>query len=156
MSSDPAALNAEDLPVLRAEIDRIDSELVRLLNQRAQVATRVGAWKLARGEAIFVPHREHQVFQRIASLTQGPLSDESLQAIWREGILGWLRTRVPVPTTMQQTVVCAPMLAQPSNLRAIGSRCDTPPAAHIQRQAVAQYSCRWQCGPSPYGHASCS
>jgi len=74
----------DPLPDLRSAIDRLDQDLVRLLNERAAVARRIGEAKAAKGEAIFVPHRESDVFRRIQALNQGPLSEVSLQAIWRE------------------------------------------------------------------------
>ncbi len=74
----------DDLALYRAEIDGFDRELVRLLNLRAEVARKIGQAKLAQGETVFVPHREQAVFKKIAGLNQGPLSDASLRAIWRE------------------------------------------------------------------------
>jgi chorismate mutase/prephenate dehydratase len=73
-----------DLTEHRAAIDRLDRELVRLLNQRATHVQRIGAAKAAQGGAIFVPHRELEVFRRIEEANQGPLAQASLRAIWRE------------------------------------------------------------------------
>jgi chorismate mutase/prephenate dehydratase len=73
-----------DLSTLRQHIDRIDQDLVRLLNQRAALAQEVGKTKAHTGTPIFVPHREQEVFARLAKLNQGPLPDASLRAIWRE------------------------------------------------------------------------
>jgi chorismate mutase/prephenate dehydratase len=75
---------ASDLDGLRADIDRLDRQLVALLNERARVVQRIGQAKASSGGAVFVPHREQEVFRRIAGANQGPLPDRSLQAIWRE------------------------------------------------------------------------
>ncbi|MHC5068462.1 MAG: chorismate mutase, partial [Planctomycetota bacterium] len=72
----------------RQRIDEIDHELVALLNERARLAEQIGATKRAEGASIFVPHREQQVFERIAAANNGPLSDRSLNAIWREIMSG--------------------------------------------------------------------
>ncbi len=68
----------------RKRIDALDQELVRLLNERAAVARTIGESKRERGDAIFVPHREQEVFRRISGLNAGPLPETALRAIWRE------------------------------------------------------------------------
>jgi chorismate mutase/prephenate dehydratase len=75
---------ADDLSTQRARIDEIDRELVKLLSQRAQCAQRIGQAKATSGSAVFVPHREQEVFKKIASLNQGPMPEQALRAIWRE------------------------------------------------------------------------
>ena len=74
------------LDKLRKEIDRIDTKLVELLNERARVVVEIG--KLKKGGPIYVPDREKEVFAAIARLNQGPLPDRCLQAIWRELMSG--------------------------------------------------------------------
>jgi len=51
---------------VRADIDRIDGELLRLLNERARCAQKVGEIKAEHGEAghIYRPEREAQVLRR--------------------------------------------------------------------------------------------
>ncbi len=73
-----------DLGELRQQIDGIDQDLVRLLNQRAALAREVGKTKAHSGGPIFVPHREHEVFVKLGALNHGPLPDAALRAIWRE------------------------------------------------------------------------
>lgn len=68
----------------RQQIDAIDRQLVDLLNRRATCAQRIGAAKRERNEAIFVPHREQEVFDRLALINQGPMPLPALRAIWRE------------------------------------------------------------------------
>lgn len=75
---------SDELDVHRADIDRLDRELVTLLNQRARVVQAIGKAKRDSGHAIFVPDREHRVFERLAAANEGPLPDQALRAIWRE------------------------------------------------------------------------
>jgi chorismate mutase / prephenate dehydratase len=75
---------ADDVGDCRNRIDSLDQELVRLLNQRAELARKIGASKRERGESIFVPHREQAVFRKIAELNAGPMPEAALRAIWRE------------------------------------------------------------------------
>ena len=45
---------------------------------------RIGDIKLKAGEEIYAPHRERAVLQRICKSNRGPITDESLRAIYRE------------------------------------------------------------------------
>jgi len=44
----------------------------------------IGVIKVKAGEAIYVPHRERMVLQRVCKLNQGPMTETSLRAIYRE------------------------------------------------------------------------
>jgi chorismate mutase / prephenate dehydratase len=68
----------------RKAIDRLDAQIVALLNERTQHVLAIGELKLASGEEIYAPNREVAVLQRIARLNQGPITAESLRAIYRE------------------------------------------------------------------------
>jgi len=88
--SKPAADAARSgsLTGLRSQIDRIDRELVSLMNQRAEVARQIGHLKRSEGQATYDPSREELVLERVAAANGGPLSAECLKAIWRELISG--------------------------------------------------------------------
>ncbi|KAJ3066407.1 hypothetical protein HDU98_010308 [Podochytrium sp. JEL0797] len=84
-----------DLPSLRTKIDTLDSQLVDLLNERAQVSINIGLAKTSEGQAsdpkklklehIHQPARELKVYERVKKLNRsGPLKDESIEAIYRE------------------------------------------------------------------------
>ncbi len=73
-----------DLEKIRQEIDRVDAELVVLLNRRMELAVEAGRIKATAGLPTFHPEREQMVAQRISALNPGPLSGESLRAIYRE------------------------------------------------------------------------
>ena len=68
----------------RKAIDQLDAQIVRLLNERTKHVLGIGDIKLKAGEEIYVPHRELAVLQRICKLNAGPITDESLRAIFRE------------------------------------------------------------------------
>ncbi|MBI3881004.1 MAG: prephenate dehydratase [Verrucomicrobia bacterium] len=68
----------------RQAIDKLDAQLVKLLNERTKHVLEIGALKLKQGEEIYAPHREGQVLQRIARRNKGPITKESLKAIYRE------------------------------------------------------------------------
>jgi chorismate mutase/prephenate dehydratase len=68
----------------RNKIDQVDEKLVELLNERTRHALEIGKIKHKDGQGIYVPAREKEVLTRVARLSKGPLSKESLQAIYRE------------------------------------------------------------------------
>lgn len=70
----------------RQRIDTIDREIVRLLNERAEAAKEIGRAKDTHDRAIYVPDRERQVLERVASHSTGPLDSAALHAIYREVI----------------------------------------------------------------------
>jgi len=73
-----------NIPEHRKAIDRLDAQIVKLLNDRTRHVLEIGAIKIKAGEAIYAPHRERVVLQRVCKLNQGPITDESLRAIYRE------------------------------------------------------------------------
>src|SRR5436309_3294806 len=68
----------------RKAIDQLDARIIKLLNERTQHVLEIGAMKLDAGEEIYAPHRELAVLQRICKLNPGPITEESLRAIYRE------------------------------------------------------------------------
>lgn len=76
------------LEELRKKIDEIDTKLVELLNERAEVVVDVGKVKNKDDSPIYVPHREKAVLDKIKKINHGPLPDKCLEAIWREMMSG--------------------------------------------------------------------
>ena len=75
------------LESLRTQIDRVDTELLRLLNQRADLVVQVGDTKARNGHTNkYVPEREKRIFQRLAQLNDGPLRPQHVRTIFREVI----------------------------------------------------------------------
>jgi chorismate mutase/prephenate dehydratase len=58
---------SEKLNQYREQIDRLDDELLRLLNQRAALAQQIG--HLKDNEAVLRPEREAQVVRRRKTMT---------------------------------------------------------------------------------------
>lgn len=70
-----------ELQSLRDGIDRIDDELLRLINERATLARRIGEIKQG---TLYRPEREAQVLRRLAGMNPGPLPAGAVQRIARE------------------------------------------------------------------------
>jgi len=76
----------ESVDALRKKIDQIDEKVVRLLNDRASVALRIGHNKTLNNEAIYVPSREKEILHRVSQLSRGPLSEQAIRSVFREVI----------------------------------------------------------------------
>lgn len=73
-----------DLDNLRKQIDNLDNDIIKLLNNRISVVQKIGEAKKKSGSEIYVPARERAVFEKIKTLNKGPLPEESAHAIYRE------------------------------------------------------------------------
>lgn len=67
----------------RRTIDRLDRQLVILLNQRLRVALQVGKIKKRMGEKIYDPSREKEILTRLEVKNRGPLTNQDLIKIFR-------------------------------------------------------------------------
>jgi chorismate mutase/prephenate dehydratase len=76
------------LEELRKQIDKVDSKLIELLNERARIVIEVGKLKSKNAGPIYSPAREKEVLNKIARANKGPLPDKTLAAIWRELMSG--------------------------------------------------------------------
>jgi chorismate mutase len=81
-SSDPP-----DLASLRAEIDRIDTNLHDLLMQRAEVVARVAGLG-TKGAHPLRPGREARIICRLLARHRPPMSRQTVVRIWREVMSG--------------------------------------------------------------------
>jgi chorismate mutase len=67
----------------REQIDAVDSELLRLLNRRAELAIAVGTLKRRSSVPFCDPQRERQVLLRARQANNGPLDDHAVAKIFR-------------------------------------------------------------------------
>ncbi|MCC7241735.1 MAG: chorismate mutase [Acidobacteria bacterium] len=73
------------LDALRAEIDRLDDAIVRLLDQRARCASEVGRLKREIGMRIYEPGREAVVIAHVKAVNaglDGPLTAEAIERLY--------------------------------------------------------------------------
>src|ERR671926_1938431 len=74
----------DDVEKLRRDIDAVDDELLKLINQRARLASRIGALKA--GAPAYRPERESEILRRVAQANPGPLAAERVTGVFREVI----------------------------------------------------------------------
>ncbi len=74
----------EKLTNLRKEIDEINTNLVKLLNERAKIALKIGKEKQIHGYPIYDPIREQEILERIVGENNGPFSNETMMSLFKE------------------------------------------------------------------------
>jgi chorismate mutase-like protein len=74
--------DVDGLASLRSQIDAIDTELVRLLNERAACALAIGKAKEEVGLAIYQPEREREVLDHVAAINAGPLDHAAIRRLF--------------------------------------------------------------------------
>ncbi len=72
----------DNLKQFREQIDRIDDELLKLVNERAALAQQIGHVK--GNSAVLRPEREAQVLQRMSVTNSGPLSNQGVIQLFTE------------------------------------------------------------------------
>jgi len=72
------------LDSIREQIDALDTELLKLLNERADLVHQVGEIKKKDGIEIYAPEREESLLKRLAEKSEGRLTEDSIRAIYRE------------------------------------------------------------------------
>jgi 3-deoxy-7-phosphoheptulonate synthase/chorismate mutase len=67
---------------LRERVDQVDLELIRALNERAQIVQDLARIKAEAGVAIFDPKREEEILRRVVEQNPGPIYDSSMREIF--------------------------------------------------------------------------
>lgn len=67
----------------RSRIDALDGELLRLLNERARIALKVGESKKEAGASLCDHTREREVIERMCGANPGPLDDRAIVELYR-------------------------------------------------------------------------
>jgi len=79
----PSADLTQALQSSRQRIDSIDDQIVKLLNERAQVVREVGQIKKRYHASASAPGREEQVLRRVTGRAQAPLTGSAVEAIFK-------------------------------------------------------------------------
>ena len=72
----------DKLKQCRAQIDRLDDELLQLVNQRAALAQQIG--HLKNNDTVLRPEREAQILRRVQEANLGPLSNDAVAQLYIE------------------------------------------------------------------------
>lgn len=75
-----------DIELLRSKIDKLDQRIVKLLNERAETAIRIGQLKAKSDAPIFAPEREEKVLAKVSKYNDdaGVMESDGIRAIYSE------------------------------------------------------------------------
>lgn len=68
----------------RRQINEIDSQILKLLNKRAEAVIQIGRQKSQQGLPYYLPEREKEILDRLATENPGPFPTEGVRSVWRE------------------------------------------------------------------------
>ena len=88
----------------RVEIDKIDEELLRLLNARAEIAVRVGETMRVAGLSVCDRGREREVVERARRANRGPLDNDAVERLFRAVIRESRRLQTQLHARPQEAV----------------------------------------------------
>ncbi len=133
----------EKLKKLRDKIDRIDDEILRLLNERAKIVLEIGKIKRLEKANFYSPEREKEILERLTKSNKGPFPNDALKIIFREILSASLSLEEPLK------VACLGPLATFTHLAAMryfGSSANFLPVESIKNVFESVYS-----GQAEYG-----
>ena len=67
---------------LRSQVDEVDRELIRILNERARIVQEMVEIKAQAGKPLFDPKREEEILRKVAEVNEGPIYDSSMREIF--------------------------------------------------------------------------
>ncbi|RLB64748.1 MAG: chorismate mutase [Deltaproteobacteria bacterium] len=70
----------------RKEINRLDSELLRVFNERAALALKIGEIKKEHGITVYDPEREKRIFETMSKANPGPLENDAIVRLFERVI----------------------------------------------------------------------
>jgi len=71
-------MNEKKIKDIRIKIDEIDTKLMYLLNQRAEIVLDLAKEKVNDGLKLYDPEREREIFVRMTEKNPGPLAPEAI------------------------------------------------------------------------------
>ena len=89
-------MKAKNLEDLRKEIDKIDSKIITLINDRGRASYGIGQIKKKRNQPIYSPDRESQIYKKVTGKNRGPITDRSIEGIYGEIMSACLSLEKPM------------------------------------------------------------
>ena len=80
--------SGSNLTALRNQIDKLDLQILKLINDRAAVAVKIGQQKSQDGVEVFSPAREDEIIARVVQQNKGPLEERAIRGLFRELMSG--------------------------------------------------------------------
>lgn len=77
-------MGTNNLEQLRTRVDELNMELLRLINERAQIVQEIGRVKEGQGENRYDPVRERKMLDKIKENNDGPFENSTIDHIFKE------------------------------------------------------------------------
>ena len=74
----------QSLKELRSRIDELDSELLKLLNERAKCVINIAKIKQKEKKGVLVPLREKELLDRLRTVNKGPMTDAMVTYLFQQ------------------------------------------------------------------------
>lgn len=74
----------DEIQLLRQKIEKVDDEILRLLNDRAKIVQQIGQIKFKMKMDFYNPRREEEILQRLRALSSGPFPKWAIPYVFRE------------------------------------------------------------------------
>lgn len=134
------------LAPLRARIDAIDAEVLKLVNERARLAQEVGRIKQEANAPMYRPEREAQVLRSLAQKNGGPLDAESIASVFAAIIAACRALERPLSVSFLGPTGT---FSEAAMRRQFGTRVQGVPAATIDEvfRSVEAGSCDYGVAP---------
>ncbi|MEA3464795.1 MAG: chorismate mutase [Thermodesulfobacteriota bacterium] len=71
---------------IREEIDRLDNELLKIFNRRADMALKIGHLKKELDLPVYDPGREKRIFTKMGAANPGPLDNNAIKRLFERVI----------------------------------------------------------------------
>jgi len=68
----------------RKRIDKIDEQLVKLLDERMELAFELGKLKKSDGRGVFDANREEEVFNKLQALPKQTIRDDEIKELYEQ------------------------------------------------------------------------
>lgn len=140
-----------ELTKLRGKIDKIDEDILKLLNNRARVVIEVARLKRKENASFYSPEREKAILQRLISINKGPFPNSAIKPLFREILSASLALEEPLKVAYFGPVATFTHLAA---MRFFGSSAKLIPAEGIKDVFEAVYSGQAEFGVVPVENSS--
>lgn len=78
-------MSMEDLTNLREQLDKINIQLLEILNERGKIVQKIGEKKLELGRTeAYDPKREEEIFEYLFKGNTGPYDNEMIKNIFKQ------------------------------------------------------------------------
>ncbi len=85
-----------DIEILRRDIDKIDEEILDLLNKRIDIVLKIGKVKRDSNIKYYYPKREVEIIERLKKLNKGNFPNDALKIIFKEIFCASLSIEQPI------------------------------------------------------------